>query len=330
MQRFKSALVLFGCIGLSFCTGCPSWVRSKHPSAPPIVASIDPAIAPYIASIPKLPEIPSAAAAPTGPPGPDQDFGIINRRRHLCNTTQESEADTLLEVVALDPNAGSVWPGALFQGSSLKSGRLTPIALPRSPGTIAVINLTKVGTGNILFSKPVAAPSFESTQAVIQSLTTDSQNLAKDQPADLSLSIAQVNSFDQALLDVGVSASWMSGSASASLRTTSTKKHNALIVKFVQRYYSLKFSDPTSPASFFDPVLTLSQVKQVAHPEGNGLSDDPPMYISEVKFGRMVLISISSDDDEATLEAAVRASFSSGLSGGSGQLDASTKTVLTK
>jgi|SRR5579864_972864 len=288
----------------------------------------DPAIAAYITSIPKIvPDTPSPAAA-TGPAGADQDFGIIEKRRHICNATPMAETDVFLEVAALDPNAGTVWPGSVFQGASLKSGRLTPITLPRTAGTVSVINLTKVGTGNVLLSKQVDSPSFESTQQVVQSLTVDPNNLAKSQPADMALSISTVHSFDQALLDVGVSASWMTGNASASLRSAASKHHNALIVKFVQRYYSLKFNNPTSPDSFLDPSVPLDRVKTVAHPKQNELPNDPPMYISEVKFGRMLLIAISSDESSASLETAVRASISSGLGGGSGHLDQSTKNIL--
>jgi hypothetical protein len=210
-----------------------------------------------------------------------------------------SESATLLEVVALDPNAGTIWPGALFQGSSLQSGRLTPITLRRSPGVISVINLTKTGTGQQLFSRQVQHPSLQTAQDVIQSLTADPNNLAKDQPADITLSISTVHTFEQALLDVGVSASWLTGSASASLRSAASAKHNAVIVKFVQRYYSLKFGDPSSVASFLDSSVTLNEVKNVAYPAGNGHAANPPMYISEVKYGRMVLIAISSDDSES-------------------------------
>jgi hypothetical protein len=325
------ALCIIGCKGNSpvLSTVTPGRVTARTVTAPTVVAR-DPAIAAYISSIPKLNPISPAPPHANGPAGPDQDLGIIGRRRHICNAAPMSEALTLAEIVALDPNAGTVWPGALFRGSSLAGGRLTPISLPRTSGTVTVINLTRTGTGGQLFTRPVSSPSFETTQEIVQSLTSDAGNLARDQPADIALSISKVHSFEQALLDAGVSATWLTGSASASLRTAASRKHNGLIVRFVQRYYSLKFGDPPSVVSFLDPSVTLDQVKAVAFPAGtgNGLSNNPPMYISEVKFGRMLLIAISSDEDASSLEAAVRAEINSGVSGGVVQVDASTKRIL--
>jgi hypothetical protein len=52
------------------------------------------------------------------------------------------------------------------------------------------------------------------------------------------------------------------------------------------------------------------------------------MFISEVKYGRMALITISSDELTSSLEAAVKASFSSGLSGGHVALDSSSRSIL--
>ena len=124
------------------------------------------------------------------------------------------------------------------------------------------------------------------------------------------------------MLDAGISSSWVTGSASASLKTASMQKHHGLIVNFVQRYYSLKFNDPASVTSFLDPSVTLDQVKAVSS------TTNPPMYISEVKYGRMVIIAISSDESASSLEAAIRADISFGLSGGSGSLDVKTKQIL--
>jgi len=307
----------------------PLWLLGR-----PLPSDRD-AIAAYISGIPRLEVLNAAAPAPSGPAGADQDLGIINRRRHLCNTTPMREADAFSEVVALDPNDGAIWPGALIQGASLASGRITPITLPRTPGTVAVFNLTRAAVENQpdrpttpMFSRPVPHPSAESMPDIIHSLTSDRGNLAKDQPADMTISIKEVHSFEQALLDAGLSASWLTGSAQASLKSAATQKHHGIIVSFIQRYYSIKFNDPTSVASFFDPRVTLEQVKAVAFPAGGGRTDNPPLYISEVKYGRMLLLAISSDDDESSLDTAIRADISFGLSGGSGHLDDSMKTIL--
>lgn len=315
---------------LAFCIlSVPFWL-----SARPVPSNRDAIIA-YISGIPKLEVLPVAAPAPHGAAGGDQDLGIINRRRHLCSTAPMQETDAFSEVVALDPNNGAIWPGALIQGASLASGRITPITLPRTAGTVAVFNLTRTAVANQpdtpaqpMFKRPVPHPSAESMPDIIHSLTSDRGNLAKDQPADMTLSIKEVHSFDQAMLDAGVSASWLSGSAQASLKSAVTQKQHGVIVSFIQRYYSIKFNDPSSVASFFDPRVTLEQVKAVAFPAGRGRADNPPLYISEVKYGRMLLLAISSNDDESSLDTAIRADISIGLGGGSGHLDDSMKKIL--
>ena len=281
----------------------------------------------YVSSVPKLPEIVSNPPSSTGP-GSTQDLGIIDRRRRKCTTTPMTEKTTLQEIVALDPNAGTVWPGALFHGNSLASGRLTPITIDRAPGSLTALDLQRTGASPAVFTVKMPSPTLESSQSIIHELTSNHNNLAVQQPADIELSISEVHSFDQAMLDTGVSVSWLSGSASASLRTASTKKHHAIVVSFIQRYYSIRFSDPTSPASFFGKNVTLDRVQGLTRPPTPGHTSDPMMFISEVKYGRMALITISSDEATSSLEAAVKASFSSGMSGGSLSLDTGSKSIL--
>lgn len=287
-----------------------------------------PAIDDYIKSIPPVPMI-QAVGPHVTEQGAQQNMGIVNRRRQLCQTDKYAQTTMFEEIAALDPNTASIYPGALVQGATILSGRFTEIALPRGPTTLTVTGLAVSGP-SVVLSASIAQPTLASVQEAVNRIVADPAHIAPQSLARMNLQVAQVHSFDQALLDAGVSASWLGGSFSSRLKTITTAKKNSVIVKFNQIYFEVSAKGLALPSEAFDSSVTLDQVKVVAYPADPQSSHalNPPLMVKTVKYGRMAILAIASDAKASDLEFAVRAGFNAVASSGQFTLDAQSRQIL--
>src|SRR5262249_33682569 len=120
---------------------------------------------------------------------------------------------TLEKYVAFDPNADTLFPGALVQGKSLVSGVLSPIVTQRTPLTITVTDLVSTDP-RASYSRKVADPTLSTVLAAKQQILN--QRLASDQPAKLTYSETTVSSLEEGFLKLGASYHWLTGNVSGS------------------------------------------------------------------------------------------------------------------
>lgn len=214
-------------------------------------------------------------------------------------------------LVSFDPNADSIWPGALTQTKTLPQGLAAPIALPRRPGTLTLGDAT---TGGV-YSKKVDAPSLATTRKAIDELVKqDGVHLA----AKSNYLAETAHSMNEASLKLGVSASWMNGSVKANFAGSWVSKKTTMVVRFVQAYYTVSFEAPPSPEKVFGPRVTAKDAEPYMAP-GNA-----PGYVSSVTYGRMLVMKVESDENERDLRAALDLAFSKVKV----EMDASSKEVL--
>lgn len=205
-------------------------------------------------------------------------------------------------LVSFEPNADSIWPGAIVQTKQLPDGLAAPIGLERRPGTITLGDAV-LGDGQpgVTYSRTLATPSLASTRDGIASiLSTDGVKIA----AKSSYLAETAYSMNEAALKIGVSASWMSGSVKASFDGSWMTKKTTMVVRFIQAYYTVSFASPDAPEKVFAPTVHAADAKPYMGP-GN-----PPGYVSSVTYGRMLIMKIESDDSESDLRAALDLVFS--------------------
>lgn len=219
-------------------------------------------------------------------------------------------------LVSFDPNADSIWPGAITQTKTLPQGLAAPIGLPRRPGTVtlsdAVIN---GGNSASKYSRTLSSPSLASTRdAIAGILAQDGVRLA----AKSNYLAETAYSMNEASLKMGVAVSWMNGSVKASFSGSWLAKKTTMVVRFVQAYYTVSFAAPPSPEKVFGPNVTAADARPYMGP-GNA-----PGYVSSVTYGRMLIMKVESDESERDLRAALDVAFSKG----SVSVDAKSKDVL--
>jgi thiol-activated cytolysin len=218
-----------------------------------------------------------------------------NGATFLVRRTEHDVTETPDEIVAFQPNAGVIWPGALVQVGSLASGTPALISLPRGPAAITLQAGALAQTATV----PAATP--EAVLPAHQKLLEQVLAGGPIVPASISYQKVEMHSLEQAMLDLGISASWLTGSVKAAIGGSTGHDQNSVIVKLVQSYYTLSYSPPPFPEAVFDPGVTLADL------QGSGTMGpgNPPAYISSVTFGRMLLFRVSATADFRKIEEAV-------------------------
>jgi hypothetical protein len=241
-------------------------------------------------------------------------------------TTQKKSITRSFEsVAAFDPNADVLWAGSIVQGRSIESGVLAPIALSRKPGTVTVKNLTMEGS-SAEYSRSIENPTNATLQKAVMDIVT--QKLPIHSGALISYESATYSSVDQGLLQMGVSAKWLSASAKASISAEQSIKSSNMIVRLTQAYYSASFSPPSAPEAFFTDNVSVDDAALYMSPKNGKVRSNPPVYVSTVTYGRSLYFLISSNEESSRLKAAVESSFKIGIVNGDANVAAERQRII--
>jgi hypothetical protein len=268
--------------------------------------------------------------------------------RVSCKYTTVDQTASFENIIAFDPYAGVLYPGALIQGRSVKNGVLIPVSLARPQGTLTLSDLTFRGS-KPQYSITVPDIGFGQVTEGIKKLV--SQPLEGHQPAYTTYSMEEFTSLDEGFMKVGVAGSWLSGSVRASLESKNLSSSSNLIVSIVQRYYTVAYSAPSSIDGFFKMVektwipswgtekgkkqtyfAPVGSIESNIWPsqDSNPTNGNPPCYVSSVSYGRAAYLIISSNASTASLKAALQAEFKSIAAQGQTTLDIEQRHLLNQ
>jgi hypothetical protein len=211
----------------------------------------------------------------------------------------------LENAVAFKPNASPLWPGALVQGKSIRSGFLD--AIPIDPEDRAPVVLTLVGLeGPAPKRVKVEQPDLGRVTEAVKSLVAANLADGHAQPADAALSVERVYSLEESALRLGASYESMTATMQASFKQQREKRKSSVMVRFTQTYYTVACSAPSTPAA----VLNNGRVA-VTLAANNRMGDgNPPAYVDSVVYGRQLWMLVSNNLEADKLEASVHASVS--------------------
>jgi thiol-activated cytolysin len=281
MSRLSpSALYVAACLA-SACAGTPD----------DRAASIDA----WIASIGKLPADPNQVKeGTTSPPTRTGDYS--------CTTTNLAETRQYDRIVAFAANSDSLWPGAIIRGDSVYSGLFTQTVFDRQPLTFS-ISMENLGGAKKETMREPSLSEFRSQLGAI--LAADVTGATA---ANIYSEVEQVHSEKQLSLALGASVAWGdTAKIAASFNFSDTSKLSRYLVKYTQAYYTIDVDDPGSASSFLGPSVTLDEVKaKLGH-------DDPPVYVSSVTYGRMVVFTFESTYSAEEMGAALDFAYKGGV-----------------
>ena len=254
--------------------------------------------------------------------------------QYQCQVFEKNLVKTLSEnIISVETNFGTIWPGALIQGNTLKTGELKTINVNRSPETIQInIPLTES-------SKLVDVPNSVNVQQAISDFQIAAGQMPEGSQAGAGLmnfSVQEAASFEQSMLSMGISGgftdpeSQVGLDASTNVSQDRSYREHTVIAKFVQKMFTVRVADDqlTEPADFFAQDVTLDDIKALEN-KGELGADNIPLYIESVTYGRILLFSMTSTDVSSgeELSSTLRASMSNYASAGASLTDKQKQTL---
>lgn len=295
-----------------------SWIASLV--AVSACSSAQPAVDPpqtgeldsYLSSLPYLPVDPAAIQeGQTSPQSREGDYS--------CTTQNLKETRQYDRIVAYAANSDSLYPGALLGADSVVTGLFTQIVVPRAPATISVSLENLGGTKQATIAAPTLSAYREALSGILDAEITGST------PANLYSEIEEVHDEKQLNMALGVQASWGLGIASlkSSFNFNKQDVRSRYVVRYTQAYYTVDLDAPGSPSALLAPSL------QVADIAGKINAEHPPVYVSSVTYGRLVVFTFESQYSSEEMAAALDFAYSGGVDV-SGNVSVSYKDMISQ
>lgn len=222
-----------------------------------------------------------------------------------CTTQDFDLTKTPEKIVMQNPAAGTLYPGALIQGEGYLQGpgglRELPIR-KRAPMIIATDlakdkNAIEMSTVNYGTYVEAHAKLLESAS------TSEYKNIGRAMYTQVEASRSE-----QAALDLGFSVKYMGSSLAGDMQSKSSTKENVFMVVFEQSAYTVSVVVPATPSGFFTPDFTAADLK-TQESLGNISDKNPPLYVSSVTYGRMLMYTVTSKASKSDIQGALNASY---------------------
>lgn len=241
---------------------------------------------------------PSQPTPTDGPQAKTEATAVDSGSANFSCTSQDFyEAKGLYELLCLDPTTDSIWPGSILRAETILSGGFATITLARAPMNISVSLEGIQGSP----ARTIETPSLSSVTAAINDLM--GQEVTGEVPAKMSADQKSVYSSAHLGLAINASVSWPGGNeVNESFNYDNTTVKTRYVMKFMQVYYSINIDPPATPGGFF--VNVDSDLAATTFPSGSA-----PVYVSSVKYGRMVLFTVESSSTETDVKQALDAAY---------------------
>ncbi|MDH4118860.1 MAG: thiol-activated cytolysin family protein [Acidimicrobiia bacterium] len=249
---------------------------------------------------------------------------ILEGVTYDCETTPYTMTDTPRELVVFEPDVNILWPGALIQGSSHKSARGSLMELPirqRDPVALSINLLTEDTT------RTVENPTVATVQQAIGELVAAAENRGLDPSGSVFFEQERSYSATQAALRMGLSAKYMSARVRAALEMSRAANENTVTAYFLEKAFTVSIVLPETPSAVFSDDFTPERLReQVAL--GRLGPDNLPVYVADVTYGRILMVSMTSTQSVDRIMGALAAAYNGGVFKVSGSLAAGYQEIL--
>lgn len=240
----------------------------------------------------------------------------------ICTTQEFDLTKTPDKIVMQNPAAGILYPGALIQGDGYLQGPGGLRELPIRKRAPVVIATDLANENNAIRIDKVDYAGYQEAYAALLKAAA-LKNLTK--PANVSFTQSEASSSEQAALDLGFSVKYMGSSLSGNMQSKNSTKENVFMAVFEQRAFTVSAVAPATPSGFFSADFSDADLKtQVSL--GNVSEKNPPLYVSSVSYGRMLIFTVTSKAQKEDIQGALNGSYNQGLM----EVDAKVKAKYQK
>ena len=241
-----------------------------------------------------------------------------------CQIQDFSLESNFDDVAILRPTNDIIYPGALVVGNQdMLDGSPNPIGLDRGPMVLS-LDLPGLGEqGTLEIEQPNKSNVKTSLDNALEWWNDNAYEEGYVNAANSTYQSATSYSSTQFGLDIGLNASWATGSIAAQLDYESNTERRYASIVFRQVFYTVSMNTPSSAASVFAPSVSLDQVQNVIN------STSPPAYISSVSYGRIIMVRMETTNTDYSVNLNAVLEYASGLNSGSGDINVEYEAILS-
>ena len=224
----------------------------------------------------------------------------------VCTREHKDFDTTMLGGTVLSPILDVVWPGGLvYLDENLASGVPIPVRIKRPDSLNVYIDLPKLENGgNILIKNPSGVTVFSEINRVVDEW---GEKAKKEGLKNKSLSsISTTTSYNSFQLGLSLGFNFKSASASvqSSLSGSTNTENKITVAMFRQVYFSAYFEIKQDFLNVFSKDASLEDIKKKI------TNEKVPGYVSQVDFGRIILLKMETSSTVTDVEAQGALSYS--------------------
>lgn len=197
---------------------------------------------------------------------------------------------TFDENFLFDPTSDVVYPGCVLKGGTIANG------------TYAMITSHKTGDVTFSISLSPADPSkAHETSATVPNIRKSEYQEVwnkwatmdwKESPVTTIQSVEKINSQEELVTKLGVAVTAPVANGSINLGFNFNKKKNHILARLIQKHFTVS-TDAPKKGTIFESI------------DKDALDGYQPVYISSINYGRIIYLSIETDEKERNINEAI-------------------------
>ncbi len=237
--------------------------------------------------------------------------GAVTTRSNVvyaCTDVPYTLSKNPQQIVIYNPDQDILFPGAMIQGKShvLQAGSLKGITVrERTPINVSIPGFSFPSGSNF---RAVDTVDQAHVAQAIGSIVGNYTAGGLQAPTASTFEMRTYNSEKEFALQAGLSGKYLGFSAKASGSTSRNSSETTVAVQFYQRMFDVVVAAPPTPAQWFTSGFTPAKL-QAQIDAGFMGQDNPPIYISQVTYGRSMMFTLTSTASESEIRATLNASY---------------------
>lgn len=216
----------------------------------------------------------------------------------FCKSAKYRLGPEYNEGFLLNPVNDVLFLGAVIDGNSIYDGSYRLVSLPRTGGNLST-DLTGVDNSTVSID--------ETVKSKVQQGTTDLLNQALNGTSTAQVNFELKDIYSEEQLDMQLGFTYGYAQRLKIKGGYHFNKHeikSRILVKFQQIYYSISYDAKNHPADYFQSGVTAKQVSNTIN--GTAIA---PVYVSNVKYGRLAFYTFESTMTQKALSAYLQGEF---------------------
>jgi len=216
-----------------------------------------------------------------------------------------------------------LWPGNFMKGSAAASGVLSPWKVGKYRAPIDLVTSFRAKSGSVSRKGVEASPT--GVAEAVNDLIKDKASLV----GAVQSSFIECSSVEEGLLEFGFSAKFWKIQAQASGSVKAEHDSRMILAVYMQNAFQIDCVAKDEPADWFADSFTDGVMSREIK-KGNVGPGNPPLYISSVSYGRVLVYRMVTTKTKLEVEAAMKATYSTPFTELDANMKAQYRNVMEK